>query len=261
MQISYRIDGSGSKTLFFIHGWAADKEIWQRQIDAFKKDCQIISVDLRGHGQSQWLDTDNLLQSSTEDILELCHKLKLKKINFLAWSMAGYILFELCKKSPELIDSSIFINCTPKFLNSQDYHCGIEEPNLKLLGRKLNTDFGAALEEFRLYMFTQKEKSAAHFAQAWEMLKKIPSPNPKALTMGLELLQNADFRQDLKSLNRPTLLIGGDGDVVIPKSAAQFMHERVKDSELAILKDCGHAPFLTYPQEFNQILNRWINRR
>src|SRR3989338_3155711 len=145
MSINYRIDGKGDKALFFIHGWAFDRQVWEEQVEFFKKNYRVISVDLRGHGESRWIDTDNLLAGFTEDILDLCRELKLRQINFVAWSLAGYILFELLKKSPELIESLTFITCTPKFLNSKDYHCGIDETNLELLEKKLNTDFNAAL--------------------------------------------------------------------------------------------------------------------
>lgn len=261
MQINYTIDGTGNKTLFFIHGWASDRQVWQKQIESFKKNYRVISVDLRGHGESPWMDTDNLLESFTQDILDLCHKLKLGKINFVGWSLAGYILFELLKKSPELIGSLTFITCTPKFLNSQDYHYGIDESNLKLLEKKLSTDFNAALEEFRLYMFSQEERENPGFSRVRETLMKILTPNQKALILGLELLQAADFLEDLKHINKPTLLIAGEKDNIIPKSASEFMQQEIRGSELVIFKDSGHAPFLTQPERFNQILDEWISRR
>lgn len=261
MRPNFRIDGKKDKTLFFIHGWASDKSVWQNQIEKFKKDYRVISADLRGHGQSPWVDTDNLLESFCADILELCGYLKLKQINFVGWSLAGYILFELCRKSPELVDSLIFVASTPKFLNSFDYHCGIDEPNLKLLERRLSENFNQALEEFRLFMFSKEEKEDSNFSTAWETLIKVPSPNPRSLILGLQLLQGADFRADLAGINKPTLLIAGEKDAIVPKIASEFMHEKIRGSELVIFKDCGHAPFLTQPDKFNQILNEWISKR
>jgi len=261
MEINYRIDGNGSKTLFFIHGWASDKSVWQNQIEAFKKDFRIINVDLRGHGETPWAETHDLLGSFTDDILELCDKLKLENINFVAWSMAGFVLLELCQRAAQLIDSFTLVTATPKFLNYQDYRCGTDEANLNLLKKKLNANLPAALEEFRLYMFSDQEKQDSRFAQAWEVLKKIPSPNERALTLGLELLEKADFRQDLNLIYKPTLLIAGEKDAIIPKLTAEFMQQRIKNAELVIFKDSGHAPFLTQPERFNQVLREWISKK
>jgi pimeloyl-ACP methyl ester esterase len=261
MAINYSIDGKGEKTLFFIHGWAADRKVWQGQIEFFKKDCRVISVDLRGHGESPWVDTGNLLEGFTQDILDLCHELNLKKINFVAWSLAGYIPLELMKKAPDLVESLTFITSTPKFLNSADYRCGLDEPNLKLLEKKLDINANAALEEFRIYMFSQKEREELGFPKAMETLNKIPLPHRDALVSGLELLRTADFRQDLKSINKPTLIIAGEKDTVTPQSASEFLQQGISGSELVVFKDSGHAPFLTQPDKFNQVLDEWIKRR
>ena len=132
---------------------------------------------------------------------------------------------------------------------------------MELLEKKLNTDFNAALEEFRLYMFSQKEREALGFLKVWETLMKIVTPNRKALFLGLELLQSADFRQDLKLIDKPALLIAGEKDTIITKSASEFMQQEIPGSELVIFKDSGHAPFLTQPERFNQILDGWISKR
>ncbi|MDP3143455.1 MAG: alpha/beta fold hydrolase [Candidatus Omnitrophota bacterium] len=261
MQLNYQINGQGNRTLFFIHGWASDKSVWKNQVEEFKKDYKVISVDLAGQGESPWIETDNLLGHYSESILGLCNDLKLKQVDFIGWSLSGYILFELHKKSPELFNSLTFVASTPKFLNSPDYNCGMDEPNLKLLEKKLKENLSSALDEFRLFMFSRKEREDFNFPRIWELLKNISSSHPQALNLGLELLQNADFRPYLSGIDKPTLLIAGEKDTVTPKSAAEFMHEKIKGSELTIFKDCGHAPFLTQPEKFNQILREWISKR
>ena len=89
IKINYRIEGKGDRNLFLIHGWAADKSIWHNQVQEFSKDCRVISVDLRGHGESNWEDTDNLLKSFAADVLEVCQELELKKVTQNVWSIVG----------------------------------------------------------------------------------------------------------------------------------------------------------------------------
>jgi len=261
MRINYSLNGDGDRALFFIHGWASDQSVWRRQVEEFKKDFQVICVDLRGHGKSSWEDTDNLLKSFTEDILELCGKLKLEHINFIGWSLAGYILFNLYKKVPELINSLTFITSTPKFLNAPDYNCGITDANLNLLRKKLSTDFDAALKEFRLYMFSEKERANYDFPEIWKIFMQIPSPHKTALSLGLELLEKADFRAELSKINKSTLFIAGENDLIVPAAAAQFMQHKINGSQQVIFDGSGHLPFLTQAEKFNQVLREWINKK
>ncbi len=72
---------------------------------------------------------------------------------------------------------------------------------------------------------------------------------------------NTDLSDRLGELTVPTLLVHGDRDRVVPAEWAQRAHERLPDSELRVLRGCGHWPPRECPEEFNRVVTDFLARR
>lgn len=67
---------------------------------------------------------------------------------------------------------------------------------------------------------------------------------------------------DLPSMKTPTCIIwGGEDDNVTPPDVANLFHELLPDSDLYWIEKCGHAPMMEHPQQFNEILDAWLQKR
>lgn len=62
----------------------------------------------------------------------------------------------------------------------------------------------------------------------------------------------------LHNIKAPTLLIWGKQDVVTPPFVAEKFHELIKDSRLHFLDECGHAPMMEKPEQFNDLLDAFL---
>ena len=63
----------------------------------------------------------------------------------------------------------------------------------------------------------------------------------------------------LHKIKAPTLLIWGKQDAVTPPFVAEKFHELISDSRLFFLDKCGHAPMMEKPDEFNDILDSFLD--
>jgi len=75
----------------FVHGAGGSSSIWFKQVRAFKKQFNVLILDLRGHGDSKpsLKDTFNpkyTFDSITDDIVEVLAYLKIKKSHFIGIS-------------------------------------------------------------------------------------------------------------------------------------------------------------------------------
>ncbi len=70
-----------------------------------------------------------------------------------------------------------------------------------------------------------------------------------------------NMAQDLPSMTTPTCIIWGENDEVTPPDVAKLFHELLPDSDLHWIKKCGHAPMMEHPEEFNSILDSWLEKR
>jgi len=70
-----------------------------------------------------------------------------------------------------------------------------------------------------------------------------------------------NMAKDLPAMETPTCIIWGKNDSVTPPNVAEEFHELLPDSDLFWINKCGHAPMMEHPEEFNQILDSWLQER
>lgn len=69
-----------------------------------------------------------------------------------------------------------------------------------------------------------------------------------------------NMKDDLPSIEVPVCLIWGKNDGVTPPQVAEEFHSLLPNSELNWIDQCGHAPMMEHPAEFNQILAPWLKK-
>ena len=63
----------------------------------------------------------------------------------------------------------------------------------------------------------------------------------------------------LHQIKNPTLLIWGKQDIVTPAFVGEKFNELIENSKLFFVEDCGHAPMMEKPDEFNSILENYLS--
>jgi 2-hydroxy-6-oxonona-2,4-dienedioate hydrolase len=70
-----------------------------------------------------------------------------------------------------------------------------------------------------------------------------------------------NMAKDLPKMQTPTCIIWGKNDTVTPPEVAIEFHDLLPDSDLFWIDKCGHAAMMEHPDEFNTILNAWLQKR
>ena len=70
-----------------------------------------------------------------------------------------------------------------------------------------------------------------------------------------------NMSKDLPKMKTPTCIIWGENDMVTPPNVAEEFHQLLPDSELFWIPKCGHAPMMEHPEDFNRILEAWLQKR
>ena len=66
---------------------------------------------------------------------------------------------------------------------------------------------------------------------------------------------------DLPNIKCPVCIIWGKQDGVTPPEVAVDMHKFIPNSDLFWIDECGHAAMMEKPEEFNEILYKWIENK
>ena len=103
---------STKKTLFFLHGLAANHTMFARQVEYFKDDYNVIAWDAPAHGKSRPY-SDFSYENAVAVMLQILNELQIKKVVLIGQSMGGYMAQSFMVRYPELIKGFVSIDSTP----------------------------------------------------------------------------------------------------------------------------------------------------
>ncbi|NML19759.1 alpha/beta hydrolase [Pseudoflavitalea sp. G-6-1-2] len=81
----------------------------------------------------------------------------------------------------------------------------------------------------------------------------------KIIALAKSAIRN-NLGEELNQIKQPTLLIWGNNDSVTPPFVAREFQRLIPNSELHFIDKCGHAPMMERPEEFNQILHKFLTK-
>ncbi len=98
VKICYTEYGTGDQLIVFVHGWSCDKTYWREQIDFFKDDFHIVTIDLGGHGNSGMNRTNWTMSAYGDDVNSVLKKMKFDKAYLVGHSMGSDVILEAANK-------------------------------------------------------------------------------------------------------------------------------------------------------------------
>jgi pimeloyl-ACP methyl ester carboxylesterase len=113
INLVYEERGSGSPTFVFVHGWTCDRSFFAPQADYFARKHRVVSLDLRGHGQSDKPQGAYPISAYTDDIANLIDTLKLGRVIAVGHSMGGITVLELGASYPEKVAGIVMVDPAP----------------------------------------------------------------------------------------------------------------------------------------------------
>ena len=245
-----------SVRLLFIHGWATNSGVWRYQ-RPFSDRFSTLFIDLPGHGGlERWYEptfrpaTDILKGILMDGIPTVC----------IGWSLGGEILFSLNLKEFKNIMGIVAIGSSPSYIQRKGFPFGQYPGIARMMKKKLKKDFAGTVRGFYSLNFSDKEKKEAKYSKHLDILKEaVKGLVREDMEASLDAIIENDNRDMIKDIDVPVLIVHGTDDQVCPFNVTQYIKGRIADVRLMAFNGRGHMPFLTAPEEFNSILEDFID--
>ncbi|HEY1491478.1 MAG TPA: alpha/beta fold hydrolase [Steroidobacteraceae bacterium] len=252
-----RITGRG-RDLVLLHGWAANLGVWKDLTRALSHTFRIISLDLPGHGKSDWDPRAHTPAAQTWRVHETLAPLT-ERYSLLGWSLGGQFALDLAAAMPGAIENLVLVNSSPRFLAAPGWPYGSAAAMLRRLEARLAHDRGRAIDDFmNLQVRGTPPRTAARVLKKLRTVQRIHGAGHyEALVNGLERLKNGDLRAALTQVRVPTLVIGGSHDRIIHPSASRAL-AALAGGRYVEIREAGHAPFLSHPTRFAQLVKEFV---
>jgi pimeloyl-ACP methyl ester carboxylesterase len=214
----YETYGAG-KPLLFIHGNGGSVKDFSMQIPYFSKNYKVILADSRAQGKSK--DTSDSLNYNimTEDLNALLNLLHLDSCYVIGWSDGGINGLLLAMRHPEKVK------------------------RLAITGANLWPDATAVDPEIFQWLVNEVDTLS--------QMKPTPEVKNQYKLLNMMLLEPHITLEQLHAIKCPTLVIGGDQDVILPKHTLAIA-EAIPNAYLWIVPNSGHATLIGHSKLFNE---------
>lgn len=253
----YEDAGTGAP-IIFLHGWCMSSAVWQHQFKTLDSSFRIIAPDLRGHGRSRPVFGYFDFEHFATDLLDLVRFLGLENVILVGWSMGGQIALQACHDLEDKMVGLVLVSATPSFTAQGDCPFGLTPNESSGMRIKVQRNIVRALSGFHSRMFADGEREELKLSgQVSELLKTIVPPETSVAVAALDSLVKADMRLLLPRISVPALVLNGDRDMICLPQASNYLAEHLKSARHIVFSGCGHAPFITRPEQFNDEITRY----
>jgi pimeloyl-ACP methyl ester carboxylesterase len=237
VMIHYEAHGTGDRAVVFVHGWSCDGSYWARQVEAFRDEYQVVTLDLAGHGKSGTNREEWTIDRFGDDVAVVVNKLGPKGVALVGHSMGGPVCIEAARRLPQQTVVLIGVD-TYQSLSGP----ATPEQAEAFIG-SFRADFVGTVGEFITGIFGPNADSAL-VAQVSEDIGQADSVIAVACFEGLfgydAVGALAEMRKPIRAINADMWPTDVDGNRQVAESF-----------EVDIIEGVGHFPQLETPGEFN----------
>lgn len=254
VKLAYYVYGEGKPTLVFVVAWIGTAELWIPQVDYLSQNFKMVTVDMRGSGESDKPADNYTLGLYVDDLNSIIEELQEKNIVLIGESMGASIAIKYVTTYPEKVSKLVLIGGTPKEISTDDFPYGYPLEVIQSLLTLFQESYSRGLRTFLKFVFP--EAGAEYLRElAFEVCQKTTKE------IAINCLSNflkEDIRPLLGKINSPTLILHGENDRACPLEGGKYMHEKIPRSKMYIFKGKGNAPSFTAAGKFNKILEEFI---
>jgi pimeloyl-ACP methyl ester carboxylesterase len=233
--------------------------MWEYQIDDLvEAGFRVVKYDRRGFGKSSkpWdsYDYDTL----TDDLKAVMEKLDLGDAVLVGFSMGGgEVVRYLSKYGSDRVSKIVLVSSvTPYLTKNDDNPEGVDPDVFEEMMTDMKKDRIAFLDDFGKKFFGVNLVShpvSAPLLDYYRMLASLAAP--RATQQCALAFAGTDFRNDVKSITVPTLIIHGDEDKTVPiDSSGERTAKMIRGAEYKVYEGAPHGLFYTHRQKLNEDL-------
>mgnify|MGYP000892054590 FL=1 len=258
-RIHLKISGRGTP-LVLLHGCTSTHRDWNPFLEAFETCHRVFRWDARGHGghalKSASVPT---VARMARDLHTLLDHYGLEQAVVAGHSMGALTLWQYLRDfGSARLSRVVFIDQSPKLLTDAGWQRGIygdfdHRRNVQFMG-ELESDFAESV--LRLAAFGHNPRALAKYLENGSGIEtarqRLRALDPRPLIDCWASLTAADYRDVLKTISIPALLVYGGASNFYSADTAEYVRDSIPNALLRIYDGVDHAPHLWERTRFIQ---------
>jgi pimeloyl-ACP methyl ester carboxylesterase len=255
LSLAYDDLGTGT-AIVFVHGHPFNRSMWKYQADPFATAYRLLMPDLRGYGETGTAAGPapyrTLLDEMALDIIHLLDELEIDQAICCGLSMGGQIVLDLYRLFPSRVKAIVIADSDARGESTDSYQRRLLLADTIIKdGMKKHTD-----DTIHQYIAERSLSNKAMYDHLYEMMSSTHPEGAAAAHRGRA--ERRDHTGLLPKIKVPALVVVGEEDYFTPIPVAKIMSDTIPGAELAVIKGTGHLPNMEAPEEFNAVLQSFL---
>jgi sigma-B regulation protein RsbQ len=252
------VQGDGSATMVFAHGFGCDQHMWRLLAPRFAERYRTVTFDHVGAGLSDMAAYDkvkyNTLEGYAADVLEVVEEFSSGPVIFVGHSVSAMIGMLASLKAPDRFAAHVMIGPSPCYVNDGHYVGGFERDDVDSLLDMLESNFlGWSSNMAPAIMGAPSQPELAA-----ELTASFCRTDPDIAAQFARVTFLSDNRRDLPRLTAPTLVIQSNDDIIAPVVVGEFLQRTLPNCMLRVVDNNGHCPHLSAPGQSADAMDEFL---
>jgi len=250
--------GAGEPPLLMIQGLGYSMWAWRYQLPAFGARRRAVAFDNRGTGRSSLEPGPFSMEQFAGDAVSVLDALGIESAHVLGMSMGTFVAQAMALQAPGRVRSLVLVGggpggpehapIPPETLDTWLANAHLPPP--EFVRRTMFLSFSPGWNEAHPELYEELVEA------------RLEHPTPPECWQA-QFAAAGRFLQEGAPVERiavPALVVHGDADRVVPLPNGELLARLIPGAELAVLPGRGHVVQLETPDEFNRLVEEFLDR-
>ncbi len=256
----YWLQGEGKTPLLLVHGLGGFIENWQPCLPLLAERHRVCAVDLPGHGRSDKpLSASYAATELAAFVEQFATTLKLDRLNLVGHSLGGAVALNFALNYPDRVEKLALVESAGL---GKEGAFALRLLSVPLVGELLSRPSRAGTEKMLKTFVYDQAVVTDDLVELHYGMGTLPGAQQTFLKTlraaanlwGQKQTMVGPIIQRLSAIQRPTLVVWGRQDPVLPVAHAEVAGTGIPNARVEILEQCGHALMLEQTEAFTGLL-------
>lgn len=244
------VEAGAGPTVILLHGLGGSTQVWQLNIAALAEKYHVVVPDQIGFGKSDKPLVNYRIRTYVDFLDQFCKQLKIERASLVGNSMGGWIATAFTAAFPDRVDKVVLVDAAgyapPKDLDTRTFY-----------GLNPTTRDGMKVLVAKIFYNKLLQSDAAIDNAIATRLAAGDGYTINSITESI--IRGEDFLDDaVKTIRRPTLIIWGRQDGLVPLAEGEHFHRDIAGSQFVVFDECGHMPNVEKAAQFNAAVLKFL---